>query len=105
MALAASAAMPRTLLIAALRVAAMVFSASASLAASLSSSDLRSASDAVFSFSRVSAPIALDLVLACVDQRADARQREARHDDVERDEEDGQRDQLRGERRRIERRK
>jgi hypothetical protein len=43
---------------AAARVAAMVFSASASLAASLASSALRSDSDAAFSFSRVSAPIA-----------------------------------------------
>ena len=45
MAAAASAAMPRTLLIAASRVEAMVFSASASLSDSRSSSVLRSASD------------------------------------------------------------
>ena len=40
------------------RVAAIVFSASASLAESWSSSVLRSASEAAFSFSRVSLPIA-----------------------------------------------
>jgi len=49
-ALAASAAMPRTLLIALSRVDAMVFSASASLTDSRSSSFLRSASDAALSF-------------------------------------------------------
>ena len=63
---AASAAMPRTLLIAASRVEAMVFSASASLTDSRSSSVLRSASDAALSFSRVSAPI------ACARERAAA---------------------------------
>src|ERR1700689_3786594 len=63
---AASVAMPRTLLIAASRVEAMVFSASASLSASRSSSVLRSASEAAFSFSRVSAPI------ACARERAAA---------------------------------
>src|SRR6478672_293646 len=55
---AASAAMPRTLLMAASRVEAMVFSAPASLSDSFSSRVLRSASDAAFIFSRVSAPIA-----------------------------------------------
>ena len=40
------------------RVAAMVFSASPSFCASFASSDLRSASEAALSFSRVSAPIA-----------------------------------------------
>src|ERR1700751_4263769 len=55
---AASAATPRTLLIAFWRVAAMVFSASFSLCDKRSSSALRSASDAAFSFSRFSAPIA-----------------------------------------------
>ena len=48
------------------RVAAMVFSASASLTDSRSSSVLRSASDAAFSFSRVSVPI------ACARERAAA---------------------------------
>src|SRR6185437_11300841 len=66
---AASLAMPRTLLIAAVRVAAMVFSASASLCASCCSSVLRSASDAAFSLSRVSAPI------ACARERAAASSR------------------------------
>src|SRR6202171_3700391 len=55
---AASAAMPRTLLIAVSRVAAMVFSAWASLAESWSSSVLRSASEAAFTLSAVSLPIA-----------------------------------------------
>src|SRR5450631_2580219 len=63
---AASAAMPRTLLIALSRVDAMVFSASASLTDSASSSFLRSASDAALSFSRVSVPI------ACARERAAA---------------------------------
>src|SRR5215472_5456223 len=49
--------------------------------------------------------IALDLVLTRIDHRADARQRDARDDDVERDKEDDQRDQLRGEGGRVERRK
>src|SRR5258708_35491917 len=55
MAAAASAAMPRTLRMAASRVEAMVFSASASLTESRSSSVLRSASAAAFNFSRCSA--------------------------------------------------
>src|ERR1700676_1808096 len=55
---AASAAMPRTLRIAASRVAAMAFSASTSLCVNRSSRVLRSALDAAFSFSRVSALIA-----------------------------------------------
>src|SRR5258707_112883 len=63
---AASAAMLRTLLIAASRVAAMVFSASTSLWDSRSSSLLRSASDAALSFSRVSA------LTACARARAAA---------------------------------
>src|SRR5258707_7184100 len=63
---AASAAMLRTLLIAASRVAAMVFSASTSLWASRSSSLLRSASDAALSFSRVS------VLIACARARAAA---------------------------------
>src|ERR1700727_1871848 len=58
MAAAASVAMPRTFLIAASRVEAMGFSASASLSDNRSSSVLRSASEAAFSVSRVSAPIA-----------------------------------------------
>src|SRR3984893_17201047 len=65
-AMAASEAMLRTLLIAASRVAAMVFSASASLTDSRSSSVLRSASEAALSFSRVSVPI------ACARERAAA---------------------------------
>src|ERR1700681_3867347 len=63
---AASAAMPRTFFIAASRVAAMVFSASASLCDSRSSSVLRSISDAALSFSRVS------LLIACARERAAA---------------------------------
>src|SRR5260370_25847677 len=66
MAAAASAAMPRTLRIAASRVDPIVLSASASLCVSRSSSLLRSALDAAFSFSRVSAPI------ACARERAAA---------------------------------
>src|ERR1700686_2843403 len=48
--------MPRAVLSGACAVQAMVFSASASLTASRCSSVLRSASEAAFSFSRVSAP-------------------------------------------------
>jgi hypothetical protein len=82
------------------RVAAMVFSAWASFAESWSSSVLRSASEAAFSFSRVSLP------MACArDHAADARQRNPRHDHIERDEGDEQRNQLRSEGARIERRK
>src|SRR5215470_10975034 len=105
MAPAASAAMLLTLRIAAVRVAAICFSASASLPASFSSSALRSASAEALSFSRVSLQfafigiqrrvglvlqllrfrqVALDRVLACLDNAADARHRKARHDDVER---------------------
>src|SRR5260370_3369866 len=63
---ARSPAMLRALLIAASRVAAMVFSASMSLCAKRSSSVLRSASDAALSFSRVSA------LIACARARAAA---------------------------------
>src|SRR5258707_14832143 len=44
-------------------------------------------------------------VLACIDHAADPRQRDTRHDQVERDEGDGQRHQLRSEGGGIERRK
>src|SRR5262249_55587857 len=46
--------------------------------------------------------IALDLVLPRIDHLTDARQRDAREDEVERDKGDGERHQLRRESRRIE---
>ena len=134
---AASAAMPRTLLIAASRVAAMVFSASASLTdellfqrlalgfggrvelfAGLGADRLRAGARrgefAFIGFQRGvgvvlqllrRGQIALDRVLTRIDHAADARQRNARNDQIERDERDQQRHQLRSEGVDFERRK
>src|SRR6202012_354161 len=51
------------------------------------------------------AEIALDLVLPRIDHPADARQRNPREDEIERDKGDGERHQLRGEGRRVKWRK